>query len=508
MRRLFVAVALALGLAPATLAVTPPAEGVLGRLRADVRTVRGDLALTLRDEVAPTTRARSGYLAALGASSYALERRKESLRDDVLRSDLFADSGWTEVGGQLGLSRNVELFAAGLYVGGLAAPMPRVRETGLLLGESLLAAQTGSGLLNYTFGERRPQDGGELRYFQRGGHAASIHVTNTVALARVLDHQLMAAGRGGRALPLLRAAVYAIPAVTAWQRLRADQHFLWNDVLGGGASLYMTNAVLRAHDRRTPETPAVPAPSPSAAAPAAGEGLRSDLRAFVLLPRTASAHAWSDLGLGMLAVGAVAAFDQNLESSVDASETASSERLARDLRPLGQEGGLALMAGAWGLGQATHHERVARIGEDGLEASFLSAGIVVPALKALSGRSRPRNGEDSRSFHLFSGGESFPSGEAAQAFAIASVVATHAQRRWVKAAAYGLAATVALGRTEVDAHWTSDILAGGLIGAGIGRWVAHRHPLPVESETPAPPRWTLVPALSKDRAVLYLGWSR
>jgi len=250
MRRLLRSAALFLVLPSATAAKAAPAAGPLARLRGDGRTVAGDLATVLRDEVAPSTPERAGYLAALGASALALERRKETLRTDVLRSDLFADSGWTQVGGKLGLSRNVELFAAGLYLGGLGADLPRTRETGLLLGESLLAAQAGAGLLDYGFAERRPQDGGEMRYFRRGGHAASIHVTNTVALARVLDHQLAASGRGGRALPLLRAAVYAIPAVTAWQRLRADQHFVWNDVLGGGASLYLTNAVLRAHERR------------------------------------------------------------------------------------------------------------------------------------------------------------------------------------------------------------------------------------------------------------------
>lgn len=254
MRRLLLSAVFMLAFAPAAAATTAPAAGPLARLRSDARTVAGDLSAVVRDEAAPSTPGRAGYLAVLGASSFALEQRKQSLRSDVLRSDVFADSGWTQVGGQLGLSRNVELLAAGLYVGGLGADLPRTRETGLLIGESLLAAQAGAGLLNYGLSERRPQDGGELRYFQRGGHAASIHVTNTVALARVLDHQLAASGRGGRALPLLRAAVYAIPAVTAWQRLRADQHFLWNDVLGGGASLYLTNAVLRAHDRRAPET--------------------------------------------------------------------------------------------------------------------------------------------------------------------------------------------------------------------------------------------------------------
>ncbi|MBW8874329.1 MAG: hypothetical protein JF614_05155 [Acidobacteria bacterium] len=88
-----------------------------------------------------------------------------------------------------------------------------------------------------------------MSYFHSGGTSASVHVTNAMAVARVLDYELSREieSRPGRVLA--RIGIYAIPAVTGWQRMRSDQHYLWNVVLGGGASFYMTSAVLRQHDR-------------------------------------------------------------------------------------------------------------------------------------------------------------------------------------------------------------------------------------------------------------------
>lgn len=65
------------------------------------------------------------------------------------------------------------------------------------------------------------------------------------------------------ALRLAPAAGAATPPPPAGppSGLRADQHVLWNDVLGSGASFYLTNAVLRAHDRRAPTTARSPAMS-------------------------------------------------------------------------------------------------------------------------------------------------------------------------------------------------------------------------------------------------------
>ena len=100
------------------------------------------------------------------------------------------------------------------------------------------------------------------------------------------------------------------------------------------------------------------------------------------------------------------------------------------------------------------------------------AGILAPLVKELVGRERPRKDLGSTSF---GNGQSFPSGEVTQAFAIASVVSAHSQRKWVKGLAWTLAGATAWQRMEMDAHWASDVAAGALLGAGVGRWVVRRN---------------------------------
>ena len=68
---------------------------------------------------------------------------------------------------------------------------------------------------------------------------------------------------------------------------------------------------------------------------------------------------------------------------------------------------------------------------------------------------------------------SFPSGEATQAFAVASVIAAHYDSYWIKALSYGIAGTVGLERIYLDGHWTSDVVAGALIGTAVGMAIVH-----------------------------------
>jgi hypothetical protein len=228
--------------------------GIAAALRADGRQAARTFSLLARREVLPHGAGWWGYLGGLAAASAVLESDKEALRRQVLASSFYRHSRWTDIGGQLGLSRNVEAAAAAFYVTGLLGGCPKLRETGLLLGESVLAAQAATGAINFAVSEQRPRRGGTIRYFHTGGSSASIHMTNTMALARVLDHQVPLRARDGRARRaakmLAKAAFYGIPAITGWQRLRSDQHYLWNVVLGAGASFYMTSAVLRASDRQ------------------------------------------------------------------------------------------------------------------------------------------------------------------------------------------------------------------------------------------------------------------
>jgi len=233
-------------------AAAASAPGLAATFWGDVQGAGRTLWRTVRVEVVPRRRGQWIYLVALAGGAAALEANKEQIRRDVLRSSFYRHSAWTDFAGQAGMGKYAEGLTALLYGGGLFANAPAVRQTGLQLGESLLVAQAGTSILNFVFSERRPEAGGKLSFFRAGGSSASIHMTNTMAVARVLDHQLDhlgGSGRGARLARILaRVALYSLPAITGWERMRADQHYAWNVLLGAGSSLYLTNAVLRAHE--------------------------------------------------------------------------------------------------------------------------------------------------------------------------------------------------------------------------------------------------------------------
>jgi hypothetical protein len=260
---------------PVPLRIEPPAEAraeggegsLWATLGADARRVVRTLERTAAHEVLPRDWGWGGYLLGLAGAAAYLEAHKEQIRRDVLQSGFARHSGWTDAGDQLGRSHTVEGLAAASYLAGLAARSPAWRDTGLLLAESTLVAQAGAGIVSFAVSETRPRRGGVVRYFHTGGSGVSIHETNAMALARVLDHQLPryhGANPGVRAARALgRVLLYAIPAVTGWERMRTDQHYAWNVLLGGGLSYYLTSATLRAHDHLA----AAPRPETGAAAP-------------------------------------------------------------------------------------------------------------------------------------------------------------------------------------------------------------------------------------------------
>jgi membrane-associated phospholipid phosphatase len=72
----------------------------------------------------------------------------------------------------------------------------------------------------------------------------------------------------------------------------------------------------------------------------------------------------------------------------------------------------------------------------------------------------------------FTNGGSFPSGHAASAFAVATVIAErYRQHRWIPWAAYGAATFLALTRLPAQAHFPSDIFIGGALGYSISHFI-------------------------------------
>jgi undecaprenyl-diphosphatase len=116
-------------------------------------------------------------------------------------------------------------------------------------------------------------------------------------------------------------------------------------------------------------------------------------------------------------------------------------------------------------------------------AAVAGASLLVTPLKELFGRERPPDVDPAlRSLVALPENASFPSGHSATAFAAATAVAVVSPRLrpWVLALAAGVAAS----RVYLRVHFPLDVVAGGLLGAGVGAGLAlltlrlvgtHRH---------------------------------
>jgi membrane-associated phospholipid phosphatase len=101
------------------------------------------------------------------------------------------------------------------------------------------------------------------------------------------------------------------------------------------------------------------------------------------------------------------------------------------------------------------------------------AQIMTFAMKMIDRRIRPSDvRDDSYANTWFKAGvfdgKSFPSGHTITAFALADVFTErYKEHRWVPWAAYGLASVVGFSRLTLQAHFPSDVFAGGVLGVVI-----------------------------------------
>jgi PAP2 superfamily protein len=111
--------------------------------------------------------------------------------------------------------------------------------------------------------------------------------------------------------------------------------------------------------------------------------------------------------------------------------------------------------------------------------AYADSAVVDLAIKAITRRKRPSDVAPGAPFNdtFFSGGKSpfkgssFPSGHAAGAFAIATVVATRYHRhRWAPWAVYGFATAVSFSRITSSSHFPSDVFLGAALGYSIARY--------------------------------------
>jgi membrane-associated phospholipid phosphatase len=186
------------------------------------------------------------------------------------------------------------------------------------------------------------------------------------------------------------------------------------------------------------------------------------------------ARDWVIFSAATLGVAAVAFLDNPIQTQVQRNYNNSTNNIAEDIRCFGGACSFGVL-GLFYAGGAYFHDDVAKaVAIDGAAASLVASGIITPILKWGVGRARPDAGLGNHYFTPFSGSnESFPSGETTQAFAVASVIAAHYDELWIKVSSYGVASLVGMARIYEDAHWTSDALAGALIGTAAGMAIVH-----------------------------------
>jgi membrane-associated phospholipid phosphatase len=174
---------------------------------------------------------------------------------------------------------------------------------------------------------------------------------------------------------------------------------------------------------------------------------------------------------GALALAGAAADDRGLRRTLGGRGGPALASTARTVEPLGRARSALLGLGASFIvghvaGAPSWAHATARVA-----AGYVAGDAVTGALKPLVGRARPMVGAGPASFRPLAGDEShhaFPSGHATHAFALAAGVAAESRRPWAAVAAYGLAALVGWSRVHDDAHWSSDVAAGALVGTTAG----------------------------------------
>lgn len=190
---------------------------------------------------------------------------------------------------------------------------------------------------------------------------------------------------------------------------------------------------------------------------------------------------WRTLGWASLAVvGTAVVFDDHVRNVMREHNDGNNQFMLQVER-LGSEYAWGVLGGFYLAGSLSDDQHAVHVAQDGLTASFIASGLITPAIKFATGRSRPNdNGgtDDTFTFKPFSGAASFPSGHTTEAFALASVISAHYEESpWVAWTSYTLAGLVGVARSYHGGHYVSDVVAGAMIGTLVGKTVvAHNQP--------------------------------
>jgi hypothetical protein len=232
-------------------------------------------------------------------------------------------------------------------------------------------------------------------------------------------------------------------------------------------------------------------PEPSGPLKAIGDEAKlylTDTKMILTSPLRWEAGDWARAGALAAAMVVLGRNDESIDLAVQKNRSSKTDEASSTVTPFGSYAAVAASVAALGSGWLLHDDHLRDTGRDAIEAEIIAAGIVTPLLKTITGRLRPSQGSDADEFKTFSGSQSFPSGHATEAFAVASVFSARSQGWVVPVVSYSLASMVGLARIHDRAHFASDVFAGAMIGTTIGRSIVHRHTEAAERAS-----WEVVP---------------
>ncbi len=217
-------------------------------------------------------------------------------------------------------------------------------------------------------------------------------------------------------------------------------------------------------------------------------------------PASWKAADWQDIGLAGIAIAGTALWlDMPIRNSWGKHPGENAGLM--QIEKLGAEYAIGVIGGFYLAGTFGDSVTSRRVARDALSASIIASGIITPSIKIASGRSRPFENAGNADFNGLGArslNSSFPSGHTTEAFALASVISSHYESSSVQYTAYGLASVVGYARIYHDAHFASDVIAGGLIGYWTGKAVVRHQASGGKSV------YLLLPEVSADQAGLKL----
>jgi membrane-associated phospholipid phosphatase len=192
-------------------------------------------------------------------------------------------------------------------------------------------------------------------------------------------------------------------------------------------------------------------------------------------PPSRRAVEWYHLGAGLGIVALASLVDDPLRDELQSHRTNFKDDVSGVFRQMGEPeiyGTIGL--GTLTVGVITGNDRITRAGGR-ISGGLLIAAATTTFLKHATGRGRPSHFSDPHRFRPFSGRDSWPSGHATMAFALAASVSDEIRSTPVTVTLYSAATLTGWSRMNDNRHWLSDVLAGaavGIVSAKLmnGRW--------------------------------------